>query len=161
MTDSLSDVSFHLSLCSGWCFVNTGFCLLKLSTVVSELLLCCCAVTEHVSAWKIVWCLDWPETVFRLVFLLLLCSLRHTISTSGPNNGLHFFCFSFERHWRHFTVQRHLLRTCLTHCLSRYTEICWRLKSDLLVEISRLIDHHFAKQARNFDILHWVDIEIT
>ena len=54
-------------------------------------------VIEHVSAWWVVWCLDWPETVFGSVFLLLLCSLRHTVCTPGPNNDLHFFCFSFER----------------------------------------------------------------
>ena len=118
------DVSFRLSLCSSCCFVNTGIYLLKLSTVVSELFLCCCAVFEHVSAWWGDWCLDWPETVFGSAFLLLLCSLRHTVLTPGPNDNLHFLCVSFERHWRHFTVQRHLLRTCLTHCLSRYTEIC-------------------------------------
>ena len=82
-------------------------------------------VIEHVSAWWVVWCLDWPETAFGSAFLLLLCSLRHTVFTPGPNDGLHFFfCFSFERHWRHLTVQRHLLRACLTHCLSRYIEIC-------------------------------------
>ena len=89
MTDWLSDVSFRLSLCSGWCFVNTDICLLKLTT---ELFLCCFAVIEHVSTWWVVWCLDWPETVFGSAFLLLLCSLRHTIFTPGPNNndGLHF-----------------------------------------------------------------------
>ena len=90
MTDWLSDVSFRLSLCSGWCFVNTSICLLKLSTVVSELFLCCCAVTEHVSTWWVVWCLDWPETVFGSTFLLLVCSLLHTVVTPGPNGGLYF-----------------------------------------------------------------------
>ena len=148
MTDWLSDVSFRLSLCSGWYFVNTDICLLKLSTVVSELFLCCCAVIEHVSDWWFVWCLDWPETVFGSAFLLLLCSLHHTIFIPGPNDGLHFFCFSFECHWRHFTAQRHLFRTCLNHCLSHYTEIWESLNSDLLVEISRIIGHHFDRQAR-------------
>ena len=118
------DVSFCPSLCSGWCFVNTGICLFKFSTVVSDLFLCCCAVIEQVSAWWVVSCLDWPETVFGSAFLLLLCNLHHTVLTPEPNDNLHFFCVSFERHWRHFTVQRHLLWTCLTHCLSRYTEIC-------------------------------------
>ena len=93
--------------------------LAQTDTVMLELFLCCGAVIEHVSAWWVHWCLGWPETVFGSAFLLLLCRLRHIVFTPGPNDGLHFFGFSFERHWSHLTVQRHLLRTCLTHCLTR------------------------------------------
>ena len=79
--------------------------------------------------------------------LLLLCSLRHSVFTPGPNDGLHFFYFSFdfERHWRHFTVQRNLLRTCLTHCLSRWIGIFERWKEWFACET---IAHYFARQAR-------------
>ena len=76
-----------------YCFISTGICLLKLSTVMSELFLCCCAVIEHVCAWWVDWCLNWPETVFGSAFLLLLCILRHTVFIPGPNDGLHFFLF--------------------------------------------------------------------
>ena len=61
-------------------------------TVFGTLFLRCCAVTENVSAWWVVWCLDRPETVFRSALLLLLCRLRHTVVTPEPNDGLQFFC---------------------------------------------------------------------
>ena len=118
--DRLSDVSFGLPLCSDPCFVNTDTYLLKGSTVVSEigtLFFRCCAVIEQVSAWRVVWCLDRPGIVLGSVFcycsvVCLILSLLQDLAT------VCILRFSFKCHRRHFTVQRNLLRTYLTHSLS-------------------------------------------
>ena len=145
MTDWLSDVSFRLSLCSGWCFVNTDICLLKLTT---ELFLCCFAVIEHVSTWWVVWCLDWPETVFGSAFLLLLCSLRYTGFTPGPNDGLHFFVLALNV-LTSFHCAKAFVKNLFNVLLISLHWKLLKLKEWFAREISRLIVHHFARQARS------------
>ena len=126
MTGWLSYVSFHLSLWSGWCFVNTGIYLLKFSTVVSENGLWNVVLTMLCGHWArkcLMGCLlfgpTWNCVWVCVFFYCSVVSVIPSLLQDLTAVWIFFVWFNFERHWRHFTVQRHLLRTCLTHCLSR------------------------------------------
>ena len=71
MNDGLFDVSF------GLCLLNTGICLLCCYWTRKRLLVGC---LESGSYWNCV----------RVSVLLMFCSLRHTVLTPRPNDGLHF-----------------------------------------------------------------------